>query len=303
MTARGQVSAHGLPPLPLAMLGVALALANAWALVWSIIEIRWAGWAETDWLILSQGAGRVAAGLSPYADSLFRWSPVAAVLLIPLVSLPFWAWLAAHFAAAAALRDLRLTLLVLISWPFWQDASNGNILIFVVLAAVWTIRGSAAGAWAFGALALLVPRPLMLPLIAWQLVRRPEWRLRWGLLFFAHLMLVAMAGYGDEWVSVMLASGNEILSTYNLGPSAMLGLVWLPIGLAIAMWLTLRGRLGLASLAISPYWFPYYLQVLLLEFVPWQDETAPAGRPALRGHSIAIRPVLSAVTQRMPFRP
>lgn len=302
MTARGQVAALGLPPLPLAMLGVTLALANAWALVWGIIEIRTAGWAETDWLILSDGAGRVAAGLSPYEDSFFRWSPVAAVLFVPLVGLPFWAWVATHFAAAAALRDIRLTVLVLISWPFWQDASNGNILILVVLAAVWTIRGSAAGAWAFGALAILVPRPLMLPLIAWQLIRRPEWRLRWGLLFVAHLLLVAMIGYGDEWLSVMLKSGDEVLNSYNLGPSALIGLVWLPMGVAIGIWLTLRGRLGLASLAISPYWFPYYLQVLLLELVPWQDRVAVERRPDQRRYLTALRPVVSAVTQRISLR-
>ena len=37
------------------------------------------------------------------------------------------------------------------------------------------------------------------------------------------------------------------------------------IGLPLAAWLTWKGRLGLASLAASPYWLPYYLLMLLLE--------------------------------------
>lgn len=44
-------------------------------------------------------------------------------------------------------------------------------------------------------------------------------------------------------------------------------MVWVPIGLALAAWLTWKGRLGYASLAASPYWLPYYLLFALLELV------------------------------------
>jgi hypothetical protein len=43
----------------------------------------------------------------------------------------------------------------------------------------------------------------------------------------------------------------------------------------LAAWLTLRGKLGWASLAISPYLLPYYFQMLGLELVVPRD--APSG--------------------------
>lgn len=267
-----------LPPLPVAAAGLALALLNAWALVWGLIEIWIAGWAETDWDILIAGAERAAAGLSPYQDTLFRWSPIAAWLLVPVVSLPFWAWLVAHFGGAAAIGDIRLSALILLSWPFWQDLSNGNIMIFTLLAAAWTIRGSTAGGWAFGALAVLIPRPLMLPIVLWQLAVRPEWRLRWGALFVVHLALVALTGHASEWLAVLLTSGADIGNPYNLGPSAWIGWIWLPLGLVLGLWLTLRGRLGLASLAVAPYWFPYYLLLPFLELIPRSERGSHRAR-------------------------
>ena len=73
------------------------------------------------------------------------------------------------------------------------------------------------------------------------------------------------------------------MSDYNYGPSRFIGLLWIPIGVALAVLLTWRGRLGLASLAISPYWLPYYFLMLLLEFAPARQpraESAPAGANA-----------------------
>jgi hypothetical protein len=67
-------------------------------------------------------------------------------------------------------------------------------------------------------------------------------------------MLVVVMGYGPEFAG-----------DFNFGPSQFIGLAWVPIGIGLAAWLTWRNRLGLASLAISPYWLPYYFLVLLLE--------------------------------------
>ena len=41
-----------------------------------------------------------------------------------------------------------------------------------------------------------------------------------------------------------------------------------PIGLAIAAYFTLKGRLGWASLFASPYWLLHYGMMLLLELRP-----------------------------------
>jgi hypothetical protein len=59
-----------------------------------------------------------------------------------------------------------------------------------------------------------------------------------------------------------------------------LGAAWVPIGLALAAYLTIRGRLGLASLAAAPYWFGYYLVFVLLEMgtTPGREEP-PVGEP------------------------
>jgi hypothetical protein len=38
-----------------------------------------------------------------------------------------------------------------------------------------------------------------------------------------------------------------------------------PIGLTLAAWLTWRGKLGLASLAASPYWLLHYFLILMLD--------------------------------------
>ncbi len=63
-------------------------------------------------------------------------------------------------------------------------------------------------------------------------------------------------------------TNSEMVIDYNFGPSAWIGLAWVPIGLALAAWLTWRGRLGFASVAASPYWFGYYLLMLFLEISP-----------------------------------
>jgi hypothetical protein len=72
---------------------------------------------------------------------------------------------------------------------------------------------------------------------------------------------------GDEMPTVaaqMIArlfagSTSEIEWMFNVGPSRWLGAWWLLAGIPLAAWLTWRGRVGLASLAVSPYLLPYYL--------------------------------------------
>jgi len=69
------------------------------------------------------------------------------------------------------------------------------------------------------------------------------------------------------------------------GPPAWLGSAWLLIGVPLGAWLTWRGRVGWAGLAISPYWLmPYYLMLLLeLRIFREQDASlAPTGGRAGR---------------------
>ena len=205
--------------------------------------------------------------------TFFRWAPIAAVgwhyLVIPL---GWQMWVALHVAALGVLRDWRVIALALLSWPFWEDAMNGNVLTFVMVAAWSALRGDKAGVAAYCILAALMPRPLMLPVLAWLLWRRPEarwWTLGAGVAVLASSLAMSQM---DEWVGRLLMSAdNEISAIHNIGPSMFLGTWWLLIGIPLGAWLTYRGRLGLASLAVSPYWLSYYGVILLLELLPRHD--------------------------------
>ena len=87
----------------------------------------------------------------------------------------------------------------------------------------------------------------MIPLAAWILWNRPPWRLPFLLLFVGHAALVVASGLGGSG-SPCSRSGQELTSDFNYGPSRFIGLWWVPIGIALAVWLTWRGRLG------SPAW-------------------------------------------------
>ena len=116
-------------------------------------------------------------------------------------------------------------------------------------------------------LALLIPRPLMVPLVAWVLWQRPEWRIPFGALFVAHAVGVLLSGWGPEWVARLLSAGPEELgSELNYAPSRLIGNLWLLVALPGALLLTLRGWIGAASVLAAPYWLPYYWLMLALDW-------------------------------------
>ena len=228
-----------------------------------------------DWYQFHLAGQRISSGLSPYAVSppwTFRWSPVAAWILLALTALGPFSWLVAQFASLLALPR-RVAILALLTVPFWADVFEGNILTFSLVLAALALRGSRLASLGFLALLLLVPRPLMFPVAAWLLWQRP--RLRWPAvaIFAMHLVLVLIVGYGGEWLGRLVTSGDEI-ALHNAGPSALIGPWWIPIGLVLATFFTWRGRLGLASLAASPYLILYYWIFGLLEFVPFKRTSA-----------------------------
>lgn len=236
---------------------------------------------QLRWVLVAPSIGfdfdlfaRAASSSEPYSGATYVWSPLALPLLAAVVPLGFGGWTALHFLALVALRDWRLIAVVLLSWPFWFDVVTGNVMVFVVVAAWSAWSGSRWGTAIFLVMGLLMPRPLMLPLMAWILWQRPEWRVP----FAASCVVLGMAalatGYTDEWITALRATANQQLdSTFNWAPSRWIGVVWLPIGAALAVLFTLKGRLGLASLAMQPYWFPQYLLMLLLEARPARRES------------------------------
>ncbi len=213
----------------------------------------------------------------------YRWSPLAAYLLLPVVAMGLGIWRLLHFLMLLALRDWRLILLAAVSWPFWADVEQGSVLTLCFVAAVLALRGSRASGALYLVLCLLIPRPLMAPVAVWLLWQHPGWRLPFVAAAAAQLGVLAAIGELGVWVRVLVGSSSEMTSGANMGPSALFGEWWIVLGLPLAAWLTYRGRLGLASLAASPYWLLYYLLFGLLEFV------RPAVPNDARGSSASAR--------------
>jgi hypothetical protein len=263
---RGAMSVVAGRPVPVLMLvGVALvplAAVNAVGLAQTGLWLIRHGGTGGDWLNLS--ALSVA---DPYAVEAYRWSPPAAWIwataVVPL-GLPLWQ--ALHLGALMLLRDWRVILLALLSWAFWQDLANGNVMTFVVVSAWWALRGNTVGAVAFLALSVLVPRPLMLPVLAWLLVKQPRVRLWFAFLAVLVIGLALASGQMGDWMERTLVTGrDELGSIWNIGPSRIIGPIWVPIGIGLAAALAMKGWLGIASVVIGPYLFPYYMLMGLLD--------------------------------------
>ncbi|HLE58690.1 MAG TPA: hypothetical protein VJA85_03500 [Candidatus Limnocylindria bacterium] len=207
----------------------------------------------------------------------YHYAPQLAPVLGVLTAAGITIWRLAHFVALALLPSRKLALLLLVSYPFWFDVNAGNLMMFVFLAAAWALRGNAIAVAAYLVLCALIPRPIMLPLLAWILWQRPAWR--WPFVGIVALVVASAVptGYLGDWVASFNASGvKDIANDFNLSPSRFVGPWWLLVGIPLGVWLTLRGRIGWASMAISPYLLPYWVQMLGLELVRPRDERAAA---------------------------
>jgi hypothetical protein len=109
----------------------------------------------------------------------------------------------------------------------------------------------------------------MLPLLIWVLWHQPKWRLVFVVLAIVTFVAAIATDEGFAWIQTIFRVGDAVAaSSREIGPSLVLGRIWIPIGIALAVLLLLRRRIGWASLAASPYWLPQYLLLLLLELVP-----------------------------------
>ena len=224
----------------------------------------------------------------------WRYSPVAVFPLMLLAPLGETAWRLLLGLALVGLPG-RLRLLALASYPFWFAIHAGNAIVFVVVAAYWAVRGNVWAIGIFLALALLIPRPLMAPIVLWILLRHPPWRLRFLIMFVVHGVMVLATGYLGEWLAKLVATtGEEIVKYVNVGPSAIIGLSWMVVAVPVAIWAFRAGRPALSGLLLQPYWLPYYLLMPLSDRWPpvswWRDRFSPLAVPRL----VSEAPVLSA---------
>lgn len=239
-------------------------------LVGRSVSLMLGGEPAVDWTHYLEASRRVVDGnLYVLSESYgWRYSPIAAYLFGVIGLIGTFAWRAMHVVAAFSLPNRWMIGLALVSWPFWWDVQTGNTMIFFLLAAAWAIKGNrwATGAYLLGV--LLIPRPLFIPVALWLLWKRPEWRIPFIALFAVHAVGVLASGWADEWARELLHDPKEVGSLTDVGPTRFIGRAWLVIGIPLGIWLTVKGRLGWASLAISPYLLPYYLLFGLLELVP-----------------------------------
>lgn len=226
-----------------------------------------------DWILFTEAGRRFGeGGLYDWAETFsYRYSPVLAAFFALVTPIGYLGWSALHFLALLALPR-RLAIVALVAFPFWADVYNGNTMTFVFVTAATALAGSRVGAVGFLALTILIPRPLMLPIAAWLLWKRRELLLPFALIFLAHAGLVAASGWGEDWIANLVSRGTDDLANRgDFGPSRIFGLWWYPAGLALAGWLTLSGRLGLASVLASPYSLSHYFLMLLLELRPRKE--------------------------------
>lgn len=255
-------------PLSLPLL-IGLALV-AWVNVGLSIRVMLTG-TPADWgtFVAITQAG------SPFDVPLWRWSPVAAVLFEWIVPMGLVVWRALHIAAVFLIPDWRWRIGLLIAWPLWWDVIAGNVMIFVVVAAYWALRRHPAGIIATLILALLIPRPFMVPLVMWILWTDRRWILPFAGLFAIHALAVWQTGFGGEWISRLVSSGAELTHPENIAPSAIFGWWWVLGALPLAVWAYLRGWIGLSAVLVQPYWFPYYLLLAPLRPATHPQESTP----------------------------
>jgi hypothetical protein len=229
----------------------------------------------SDWNVWVQVAGRLAEDrLYDHSDPAYSWgwSPLAAWLIAYIV-VPIgpWLWAAAHFVALAALREWRLIGLVALSYPFWMDTLMANAFVFSAVAGFAAWRGSRLAALIYIGLFVLMPRPVLVPLACALLWRDRRLWLPSVLILGIGVVTTIASGYASDWVRFLVGIGIGYPSQeFNLSPTRLVGPAWLAIGVPLAAWLSMRGQVGWAGLAMSPYVVPQYLLILLLELPGWR---------------------------------
>jgi hypothetical protein len=118
--------------------------------------------------------------------------------------------------------------------------------------------------YAYWWLTLIMPRPMQIPLAFYLFWTRPEARRGLLVLTAVNVGLVLIVGHGMEWVSYLLTRGAENMNeVFNIHPAA--DLLWLIVGIPLAVLLTLIGWPGQAGVILWPSLLPQYL---LMAFVP-----------------------------------
>lgn len=268
------------------------------------IAVMLIGSDAVDWQIYIVASDRFWAGtLYQPAESWYAWrySPVAVFPFAALAPVGQTIWRVLLLASLVTLPR-RVAFLALASYPLWFAIHAGSVIVLVVMAAYWALRGRWWAIGAFLILALLIPRPLMIPIVIWVLWKESGWRIAFVILFVVHAGLVAATGYLDDWVTMLLATGaQEIESVFNVAPSAIIGPAWVLVAIPLALWAFRTQRPALSGLLLQPYWLPYYLMILLADPLPsrswWLDHLPSEFTSRVRWFRLPDRPGEGAAEQ------
>ncbi len=262
------------------------------------VFVGWVGNGVTageDGTRLLRAAQSLAAHAPLYSDPAFLYSPLAALLAWPASLLPtetaLAAWLVAELALTGllALRftrglpfSVRLVAVVgaTTSLPVLYDVALGNttVVLLATMALVVMLPDGVGAGLALGVMAAAIPKPLVVPFLAWMLV----WRRRAlagtllaGAAATAVAMLVAGAGAYQSWIAAARAgtrfavpfAGNSGLT--ELAPAAALPIML--VTAALFVWVLARRDQQTAlvwalgcGLIVAPYVGLYGAAALLL---------------------------------------
>lgn len=305
-----------------------LLLLVAAAFVLADVTLIWIG-SRTDFAFdftccYQQAAARVLDDPSTLYDwsetYTFRYTPLGALPFIPFVPLSegaaSWTWVAVKVvvligAAAWFSRPWRgrqrvvICALVLTFPPIVHDLMIGNVSTFTLLAFIALARWQdARGGFAIGLLTLLMPKPHLLPVLAYLAIRRRTEFFAAALTMVAGVLIGLVIFGSQPWLAFIgtLREPLERTFTANIGFSSLFG----PAGVVIGV-LAGLGVLGVAVLVggqrgyglsiiggilMGPYTFIHYLAGTLV-----------AAEPVLRSHPrrVAPFPWLLVIFPLIPF--
>ena len=276
------------------------------------------------WCCYQQAGERAitdASTLYDWSDTYtFRYTPLGALVFVPLVPLgaaaAAWAWVAAKLVilVVAARWYARpwggvdrwlVFLAVLVFPPIVHDLVIGNVSTITLLVLLAVARWpDARGGVALGLLLALMPKPHLLPVLAYLAIRRPRaFAASIGTIAVSVLAGVALFGV-DPWLNFIgtLREPLERTFTANIGFSGLLGPVGVVVGVVVAVAIfvvgvLVGGRRGyglsiLAGIVAGPYTFIHYLAGSIV-----------SAEPVLRTRPkrLAVFPSLLVVTPLIPL--
>jgi hypothetical protein len=255
--------------------------------------VLYSAWDSVDLAVYVEAGRRFAAGLSPYGfalppiGALFRYSPVFAAGMAPLSGLPFplvalgWRLVEVGLLALSVRGLGWLGVAIVLNPLVVLDLSVANVGTLFLAAMITVVRWpSARTVTAYAILVLLIPKPTLLPVLAWGL-----WRVRASWLPVAGVGVagLAMAQLIPDFGHAILSGDRIFGMLQNLAflPAWLVGLL-MASSVALTVASVRRPRLlGPASVLASPYYFSYSLVPLLLGLVPGPEaERGAAAAPA-----------------------